>query len=75
MDYLHQLTRLRTDTNRNRWTDATVHRAPHRPFLLLSILDLAAQGQIAYSTGKWPEIPQHGGHQFHGMMASESMGK
>ena len=46
MDYLHQLSRLRTDTNRNRWTEATAHRAPHKPFLLLSILDLAAQGQI-----------------------------
>ena len=46
MDYLHQLTRLRTDTNRTRWTEATAHRAPHKPFLLLSILDLAAQGQI-----------------------------
>ncbi len=45
-DYLHQLTRLRTDTNRTRWTDATAHPAPHKPFLLLSILDLAAQGQI-----------------------------
>jgi putative restriction endonuclease len=46
MDYLHQLTRLRTDTNRTRWTEATAHRAPHKPFLLLSILDLVAQGQI-----------------------------
>ena len=45
-DYLHQLTRLRTDTNRTRWTEATAHRAPHKPFLLLSILDLAAQRQI-----------------------------
>ncbi len=46
MDYLHQLTRLRTDTNRTRWTEATAFRAPHKPFLLLSLLDLATQGQI-----------------------------
>jgi len=30
-DYLHQLTRLRTDANRNRWAEATAHRAPHKP--------------------------------------------
>ena len=45
-DYLHQLTHLRLNTNCNQWSDATAHRAPHKPFLLLSILDLAAQGQI-----------------------------
>ena len=45
-DSLHQLTRLRTDTNRIRWTEATAFRAPHKPFLILSILDLTAQGQI-----------------------------
>lgn len=46
MDYVYKLTHLRTDTNRTRWTEATAFRAPHKPFLLLSILDLAAQGQI-----------------------------
>jgi putative restriction endonuclease len=46
MDYLHQLTHLRLNTNRNQWSAATAFRAPHKPFLLLSILDLAAQGQI-----------------------------
>ncbi|MDZ7759144.1 MAG: HNH endonuclease [Desulfovermiculus sp.] len=46
MDSLHQLTHLHTDKNRTRWTEATAFRAPHKPFLLLSILDLAAQGQI-----------------------------
>ena len=44
--YLQKLTRLRLNTNRNQWSAATAHRAPHKPFLLLSILDLAAQGQI-----------------------------
>jgi putative restriction endonuclease len=46
MDYLHKLTHLRLNTNRNQWSAATANRAPHKPFLLLSILDLAAQGQI-----------------------------
>ncbi|PTN31762.1 hypothetical protein [Desulfonatronum sp. SC1] len=44
---LKYLTSLRTDKNRNRWTAGTNHRAPHKPFLLLSLLDLAAQGDIA----------------------------
>ena len=46
MDYLYKLTHLRTDSNRARWTETTAFRAPHKPFLLLSILDLAAQGEI-----------------------------
>jgi putative restriction endonuclease len=46
---LTSLTRLRTDKNRNRWTAVTNHRAPHKPFLLLSVLDLAAQGDITSS--------------------------
>ncbi|MFO8031132.1 MAG: hypothetical protein R6U22_01155 [Desulfohalobiaceae bacterium] len=33
-DYLHQLTRLRTDTSRNRWTEATSCRAPHKSLFL-----------------------------------------
>ncbi len=45
-DYMQKLVRLHTDRNRNRWTEATSFRAPHKPFLLLSILDLASQGQI-----------------------------
>ena len=36
----------RTDLSRQRWTAATQHRAPHKPFLLLAILDLIAQGVI-----------------------------
>lgn len=28
------------------WTDATENRAPHKPLLLLSVIDLFAQGQI-----------------------------
>jgi putative restriction endonuclease len=37
---------LRTDKGRNRYPAATGHRAPHKPFFLLSVTDLIAQGQI-----------------------------
>jgi len=33
-DYLQKLARLRTDTNRSRWTEATAHRAPYKPLFL-----------------------------------------
>jgi len=45
-EYLKKLSRLKTDKGRQRWSVATCHRAPHKPFLLLSIMDLIAQGQI-----------------------------
>ncbi len=38
--------KLRVDKNRNYYPDATTHRAPHKPFLLLSIIDLTGQGRI-----------------------------
>ena len=44
--YLEKLSSLRTDKNRNRYPDYTHHSAPHKPFLLLSIMDLIAQGRI-----------------------------
>ena len=44
--YIKSFSRLRTDKNRNRYPAFTDHRAPHKPFLLLSIMDLIAQGQI-----------------------------
>ena len=44
--YLKNLSRLRTDKNRKRWSSLTIHQAPHKPFLLLSIMDLIAQGAI-----------------------------
>ena len=43
---LNQFTSLNTDRNRNNWTADTCHRAQHKPFLLLSVMDLIAQGQI-----------------------------
>ena len=44
--HIKLLSNLRTDHNRKRWTPLTCHRAPHKPFLLLSIMDLVAQGRI-----------------------------
>ena len=45
-NYLHKLSNLRTDRGRIRYPVYTSHRAPHKPFLLLSIMDLIAQGTI-----------------------------
>ena len=44
--YLHKLTHLRTDKNRSRWTETTAFQAPHKPLLLLALMDLAAQGEL-----------------------------
>ena len=45
-NYLHLFSNLRTDKARNRYSALTLHRAPHIPFLLLSVMDLIAQGII-----------------------------
>ena len=45
-DYLQQLTHLNTHKNRNHWSDQTMFQAPHKPFLLLAVVDLAVQGDI-----------------------------
>jgi len=34
------------DKNRKKWSALTKHQAPHKPFLLLSIMDLIDQGSI-----------------------------
>ena len=44
--YLKSFSNLRTDKNRKRYPALTDHRAPHKPFFLLSVMDLMAQGQI-----------------------------
>lgn len=44
--YLKRFAKLRTDTSSSRWLADTNHRAPHKPFLLLAIMDLIAQGVI-----------------------------
>jgi len=45
-DYIKRFAKLRTDTSAARWPAATFHRAPYKPFLLLAVLDLIAQGVI-----------------------------
>ena len=44
--YLQMFAKLRTDRGPDRYPAITCHRAPHKPFLLLSIMDLIAQGRI-----------------------------
>ena len=44
--YLQMFGNLRTDRGRDRYPEITYHRAPHKPFLLLSIMDVIAQGRI-----------------------------
>jgi putative restriction endonuclease len=43
--YLHQYTHLHTDRS-HRWDARTCNQAPHKPILLLAVLDLFAQGRI-----------------------------
>lgn len=56
--YLKLFTHLRSDKTAG-WGAATRGRAPHKPFLLLSVLDLFEQGSL---TGDLVEItPELGG--------------
>jgi putative restriction endonuclease len=48
-NYFHRFSHLHTNVNHNHWIAATQFRAPHKPFLLLSIMDLFAQGSIQYN--------------------------
>lgn len=45
--YLKIFANLRTDKNRNRYPASTLHHAPHKPILLLSVMDLIEQGIIS----------------------------
>jgi hypothetical protein len=44
--HLQTFAKLRTDRGRDRHPAITYHRAPHKPFLLLSIIDLIVQGKV-----------------------------
>lgn len=44
--YVKRFAKLRTDASPARWSVATRHRAPHKPLLLLAVMDLFAQGSI-----------------------------
>lgn len=45
-NYIGAFSSLRTDKSATRWSDETTNRAPHKPLLLLSVIDLFAQGTI-----------------------------
>lgn len=44
--YVEQFSKLRTDSGKNKYPERTQHKAPHKPLLLLSVLDFAAQGSL-----------------------------
>jgi putative restriction endonuclease len=44
--YIKQLGKLRSDAGKDKYPPATLHRAPHKPLLLLAILDLFDQGEL-----------------------------
>lgn len=46
ISYAEQFRQLRKDKNQNRYPASTRHAAPHKPFLLLSVLDLFAEGTL-----------------------------
>lgn len=45
-DYIGAFANLRSDASHTRWSALTRHRAPHKPLLLLAVIDLFAQGDI-----------------------------
>lgn len=44
--YLRKFAQLNANKNRRHWTKATTFRAPHKPLLLLSVMDLFGNGRI-----------------------------
>lgn len=44
--YVDQFAKLRTDKSRARWSADTMYRAPHKPLLLLAVMDSIADGVI-----------------------------
>ena len=46
-DYAQRFARLRTNKNRKVWSGVTAHQAPHKPLLLLCVLDLFDSGEIS----------------------------
>ncbi len=46
-EWARRLTELRTDVNRDHYPGQPGHRAPHKPVLLLSVMDLVAEGAVA----------------------------
>jgi len=50
--YIKSFSRLRTYKDRKKWSALTTYQAPHKPFLLLSIMDLIAQGALTHNLVK-----------------------
>jgi putative restriction endonuclease len=46
-DYARRFARLRTNRNRKVWSEVTAHQAPHKPILLLCVLDLFDSDEIS----------------------------
>ena len=46
-DYAERFARLRTNRNRKVWSGVTAHQAPHKPLLLLCVLDLFDSGEVS----------------------------
>ncbi len=44
--YAEAFLRLKTDKNRTRWPSVTMHASPYKPLMLLSVMDLIAEGVI-----------------------------
>ena len=46
-NYAKRFARLRTNKNRKVWTEVTAHQTPHKPILLLCVLDLFDSGEVS----------------------------
>ena len=46
-DYAERFARFRTNRNRKVWTEVTAHQTPHKPILLLCVLDLFDSGEVS----------------------------
>jgi putative restriction endonuclease len=64
--YLDQFARLSVNKNRKMWTAATTYRAPHKPILLLAVLDLFEQGSLPTNLIELtPELGELFAHYWH----------
>jgi predicted restriction endonuclease len=46
-DYVARFARLRANRNRKVWSEVSAHQAPHKPILLLCVLDLFDSDEIS----------------------------
>jgi putative restriction endonuclease len=45
--YLERFAKLHSDSSRSRWPATTHYRAPHKPVILLAVMDLIAEGTVS----------------------------